>query len=110
MRLAGVLCERTYVWALGLLIALVTLTPLADASPPDPLWLAGVYDGADFDEVVVTIASATGLVGSSRLPEMLAAMSAAGRVRTHDTVLGAAAPSLAFSIRAPPSTTLIVAR
>jgi hypothetical protein len=39
----------------GLLFALLALAPLANASPPDPLWIAGIYDAADFDDVIVAI-------------------------------------------------------
>jgi hypothetical protein len=35
-----------------LLGALIALTPLAYASPPDSLWIAGIYDAADFDDVI----------------------------------------------------------
>jgi hypothetical protein len=36
-----------------LLAALIGgLTPVAYASPPDPSWVRGVYDDADFDDVV----------------------------------------------------------
>ena len=31
---------------------LVTLAPIASASPPDAMWIPGVYDGADYDDVV----------------------------------------------------------
>jgi hypothetical protein len=37
---------------LGVAFALLALVPLAHASPPDPIWIAGIYDGDDFDEVV----------------------------------------------------------
>lgn len=36
-----------------LVIALGALAPLAFASPPDPLWIGGVFDGGDSDDVVV---------------------------------------------------------
>jgi hypothetical protein len=42
---------------------LATLTGLAYASPPDALWVPGIYDNADFDDVVVLVALASGLVG-----------------------------------------------
>jgi hypothetical protein len=91
--------ERVY--ALGLLLILVALIPLAHASPPDPLWIAGIYDGADFDEAVVAVLSATGLVGTpvvlARPPNIVA-----GMVRPHVTVLSAEARPSTFSIRAPP--------
>ena len=37
---------------LPLLAILTALLPLAGASLPDPLWLAGVYDGGDYDDLV----------------------------------------------------------
>jgi len=45
-----------------LLAALAALSPLAYASPPDPVWLAGIFDDNDSDDVVAFIASATALV------------------------------------------------
>jgi hypothetical protein len=41
--------------------SILTLTPLAYASPPDPTWQLGFFDDDDFDEVVGYITSATGL-------------------------------------------------
>jgi hypothetical protein len=39
-----------------LVIALcIVLNPLAAASPPDPTWIPGLYDAADFDDVVIRI-------------------------------------------------------
>jgi hypothetical protein len=46
----------------GLLLAITALSPLAYASPPDPSWVQGIYDDADFDDVVVFIASGAGVV------------------------------------------------
>jgi hypothetical protein len=42
-------CSRAARWCLALILfgCLVSLTPFAHASPPDPLWIEGVYDGAD---------------------------------------------------------------
>lgn len=42
--------------AVFLAIALcVVLHPLAAASPPDPSWIPGIYDAADFDDAVVRV-------------------------------------------------------
>ena len=43
--------------ALTLLVscALATLTPLAHASPPDPVWNTGLYDAEDYDDVILAI-------------------------------------------------------
>ena len=43
----------------------ITLPALAHASPPDSTWIAGVYDDADYDDIVVRIASGTGDVPSA---------------------------------------------
>ena len=50
-------------FSLGVLIS--SLSVLAYASPPDPSWVRGVYDDADFDDVVCLILANTGLVDDS---------------------------------------------
>ncbi|HEY7250935.1 MAG TPA: hypothetical protein VIG37_10595 [Methylomirabilota bacterium] len=42
----------------------IALPALAHASPPDSTWIAGVYDDADYDDVIVRVTSATGDVAS----------------------------------------------
>ena len=37
---------------LGVLFVLVTLVPVVHTSPPDAMWIAGIHDAGDFDEVV----------------------------------------------------------
>jgi hypothetical protein len=49
---------KRVVWVAGLLTALiVVLVPMAWASPIDPSWIKGVYDDADFDDVVTYLTS-----------------------------------------------------
>jgi len=48
--------------ALLLLACLSSVTPLADASPPDPTWTVGLYDDADGDDIVVSLTSAAWVV------------------------------------------------
>ena len=43
------------------LVVLLALVPLAYVSPPDPLWIAGIYDAADADDVVQAITDGDGL-------------------------------------------------
>src|SRR5262249_15806382 len=38
--------------ALPVVLAVTLLPVLALASPPDPSWIAGIYDGADGDDIV----------------------------------------------------------
>jgi hypothetical protein len=47
--------------ALLLVCGLITIVPLAHSSPPDPSWIAGLYDDGDHDDVVLAITSASGL-------------------------------------------------
>lgn len=54
---AGVRDRRGRACALGLLLILIALVPLADSSPPDPVWIAGIYDAADSDDAVVVATS-----------------------------------------------------
>jgi hypothetical protein len=46
--------------AMLLASVLATLVPLAHFSPPDPTWIAGLYDNADHDDAVVAITDAIG--------------------------------------------------
>jgi hypothetical protein len=39
----------------------VTIVPLAHGSPPDPTWVAGLYDDGDHDDVVLAITTASAL-------------------------------------------------
>jgi hypothetical protein len=41
--------------ALALVFALFTLTSLCYATPPDQTWIAGLYDDADHDDVVLAV-------------------------------------------------------
>lgn len=44
------------------LVALLTLTPVAYASPPDETWISGIYDNDDFDDVILVITGHLGAV------------------------------------------------
>jgi len=45
--------------------ALLTLVAFAHASPPDETWRSGIYDDADFDDVIDLIISLSGAVPDS---------------------------------------------
>ena len=70
--------------------ALVLGVPLAHASVPDPLWIAGIYDAADDDDVVQAVTDGSGL----RLP--------ASEGPT-DLAPEPSIPSLGIVVVAPPS-------
>src|SRR5262245_49970758 len=43
-----------------LLVVCLTAPPiLANASPPDPVWISGIYDDADSDNVVALLTNST---------------------------------------------------
>jgi hypothetical protein len=45
-------------WTTGILVlALLTLCPVASASPIDPTWIAGFWDDGDYDNVVIWVTS-----------------------------------------------------
>ena len=49
---------------------LALLAPIAYASPPDPSWGHGLYDGADFDDVVLVITAVAGIVELTPLADL----------------------------------------
>lgn len=56
-------CRFALVPLLG--AVLLTLVAFAHASPPDETWRSGVYDEADFDDVIDLIVSLSGAVPDS---------------------------------------------
>src|SRR5216110_2453064 len=50
----------------GLVGVLVCLRLLAYASPPDPTWIGGVWDGNDYDDVIIDIT--TNFSGAETVP------------------------------------------
>jgi hypothetical protein len=64
----------------ALLPALVVLTPLAYASPPDPVWISGFFDEGDHDDVVVLVVSTGAAVDQSPVAGDWSAPAPAGRI------------------------------
>lgn len=48
----------------ALILGVVGLPAMAAASPPDPLWLPGLYDSADYDDVVSALLDLEGVRAS----------------------------------------------
>ena len=87
---------------LPLLIAAVV--PLAASSPPDPTWIAGVYDEADYDDVVaLLLAEDAAATGTGRAAGEIGAAAVGGLIpRAHSTVVTHTAVRL-FRLRSPPA-------
>jgi len=81
-----------------LLLAVVAVTGvcLANASPPDPTWIAGLWDDADHDDAILAMLAIDGVV-----VEPLLAVAPAGLVEA--LVLAEVAPAPAPHVEAPRS-------
>lgn len=82
---------------------IVTLTPLAYASPPDPSWIRGLYDDADFDDVVVLLTSSVGVMGPFTLSDVQPILTAAAPLLPADQESATTRPLSANPSRAPPA-------
>jgi hypothetical protein len=86
-----------------LVLVLSALGPLGSASPPDPGWIGGFYDAADYDDVVLAV---TGMDPAPPLapvvtiePHAIRLGSVALPARPAERVFALTAPA----VRAPPS-------
>jgi len=89
--------------ALLVLAVGLVLPVLAHASPPDPSWIPGVYDDADYDDVVTRIVSGPGSVDPGIVDELGVVVRPAERV---GSVADAAPDSPGLAVghgRAPPA-------
>jgi len=88
----------------AMLLVLLMIAPvtLAHASPPDPTWLAGVYDQADFDDVVGFLTSALEATDSTIPPEASPSLALAPKLCPATVAWPASAPAYSAALRAPP--------
>jgi hypothetical protein len=85
-----------------ILLVLATLPALAYASPPDPSWIPGLYDDADYDDVVVLVTSATGNIGPDPLFDLRPIMLVVGRAPADPGEVEYSRPASIALARAPP--------
>jgi hypothetical protein len=93
--------RRTVV--LLVVLALGVFPALALASPTDPLWIGGVYDGGDWDDAILAFAFGDGVAGATGPKDLWTSWIAVGTVQ-----LGWPGPSPRFALpafdgRAPPA-------
>ena len=88
----------------AMLLVLLIITPvtLAQASPPDQTWLAGVYDEADFDDIVDLLTSSLEASGSATAPEADPWLALAPKLCPAMVAWPATAPAYWAPLRAPP--------
>jgi len=89
---------------LSVLLPLLIIAPvtLAHASPPDPTWVTGVYDQADFDDVICLLTSALEATESTAAPESRHYLALAPKLGHARAVCPASAPAYSPPLRAPP--------
>jgi hypothetical protein len=87
---------------LTLLVSLLALVPLADASPPDPWWTPGFYDDDDHDDVVNTVTSTASAADCIPLVVLGPCQIVVGLVVLTDPASPAVTALPGFQIRAPP--------
>jgi len=93
-------CGRLLLLLLAGVIAV--LTPLAYASPPDPSWIRGLYDDADYDNVVALVTSDAGVVGPVSLSDLRPVPNATVSLAERDQASAPSWPLSANPSRAPP--------
>jgi hypothetical protein len=86
--------------ALAVFSVMTVVVPLALASPPDPVSIDGVYDGADYDDVGLLVTSQEGLV-DGRLP-VISLVSRVASVLPETSERSSTAAPRSVPSRAPP--------
>ena len=83
--------------------AMLALTPAAHASPPDQSWLAGLYDDADYDDVILAIVESVASLKLQSSHNYQFDQSVVAVVLPSDDGLHATPPPSSSPIRAPPT-------
>ena len=87
-----------------MLLVLLIIVPvtLAHASPPDQTWLAGVYDEADFDDVIGLLTSALEATDATVAPQAGPSLVLAPKLFRARVAGPVSAPAYSAPLRAPP--------
>jgi len=86
-----------------LITVLTTLVPLAQASPPDPLWIGGLFDAGDLDDVAVVAAFADGATAPDAREGIEALWVVVGAVSRTDSMAPLRSMRASSQGRAPPT-------
>jgi len=89
--------------SLVLLSSLLLLATLAYASPPDPSWISGLYDDADFDSIIGLITSDAGVVEPLGVSGTGPTAAVVTTIVSSDRESLPSPPSSFDAIRAPPA-------
>jgi len=83
--------------------AVCGLVPLAYASPPDPTYLAGIWDNADYDDVAMLVTSSLGSTDTHRNNETIRPFIGVPLVLQTEENLSPAVSLSLPCLRAPPA-------
>src|SRR5215831_2981325 len=89
--------------ALLLLVALAIHPALAHASPPDPSWIPGIYDDADFDDVVLLVAAGYPAAAPAVIEAPAPDLPLIGQLAHRAEIVPLAPAGFALRSRAPPA-------
>src|SRR5260370_35654680 len=81
----------------------IGLPPLAHASPPDPTWISGIYDDADYDDVVCLVTSGHGTIETAGLANAHPLLPVAGWVSALESGWAPGLSGFSSHSRAPPA-------
>ena len=87
-----------------MLLVLLVIVPvmLAHASPPDQTWIAGIYDQADFDDVICLLTSVFEDTYFTAAPEPRHCLALVPKLGQAKVACLASAPAYSAPLRAPP--------
>jgi hypothetical protein len=88
--------------AILLLSVVLALPPIAHAAPTDPVWIAGLYDDNDYDDVVLFIIGAVGAIDSGVVNPVGPVVIDVGPITPSRPQFVAFRPLDSLSTRAPP--------
>lgn len=98
---AGTMRPRLFGVAL-LSTVLMGLTPLAYASLPDQTWLSGIYDNADYDDVILALTSTVGAADGVSVAPVGPRQETVGTITALKSSDPAQALRVPYRLRAPP--------
>lgn len=84
-------------------LGLALFPALAQASPTDPLWIGGVYDGGDWDDAILASAFGDGVASATGPKDLWRSSIAVGTVQLGWADLPTSFALPAFDGRAPPA-------
>ena len=91
------------VWLAVLLLGvLLTLPPIAHATPTDPVWIPGLYDDNDYDDVILFLTGAVSAVDSGVVDLVGPVVVCLGLITPSRPQSVSSRPLESLSTRAPP--------